>query len=138
MTSGVPAALRRLVLERAGGRCEYCGLAQEGQEATFHVDHVIPRKEGGETVLQNLALACVSCSLRKAARRTAADPETGEEVPLFSPRQDPWPDHFQWQGVVIVGLTATGRATIEALQMNRPLALAIRREEIALGRQPSE
>lgn len=138
MSLGVPAALRRLVIERAGGRCEYCGLAQEGQEAAFHVDHVIPRKDGGETDLQNLALACVSCSLRKAARRMAVDPETGEEVPLFSPRQDTWLDHFQWQGVVLVGLTATGRATADALQMNRPLVLAIRREEAVLGRHPSE
>lgn len=138
MSSGVPAALRRLVIERAGERCEYCGLAQDGQEAAFHVDHVIPRKEGGETDLPNLALACVSCSLRKAARRTAIDPETGEEVQLFSPRKDSWPDHFQWQGVALLGLTGTGRATIEALQMNRPLALAIRREETVLGRGPSK
>lgn len=32
------AGLRRLVVERAGNRCEYCRLAQEGQEATFHID----------------------------------------------------------------------------------------------------
>ena len=33
--NSIPAGLRRLVAFRAGGRCEYCGLAQEGQEATF-------------------------------------------------------------------------------------------------------
>ena len=36
----VPAELRRQVIFRAGDRCEYCGLAQEGQEATFHIDHI--------------------------------------------------------------------------------------------------
>ena len=133
MTPRIPAALRRLVIGRARGRCEYCGLAQEGQEATFHVDHVVPRKATGDTALRNLALACVSCSLRKAARQTAVDPETGEDVPIFNPRQDTWSEHFQWQGVLLVGLTTTGRATIEALQMNRPLILAIRHEEVQRG-----
>ena len=31
------------VVLRAGQRCEYCRLSQLGQEATFHIDHVIPR-----------------------------------------------------------------------------------------------
>lgn len=138
MSSRIPAALRRLVIDRAQGRCEYCRLAHEGQEAAFHVDHVIPRKAAGPTILENLAVACVSCSLRKAARRTAIDPETGEDAPLFNPRQDAWSEHFRWRGVVLVGLTATGRATIQALQMNRPLILAIRHEEALLGRHPTQ
>ncbi|WP_256366796.1 hypothetical protein [Anabaena sp. UHCC 0204] len=35
-----------------------------------------------------------------------------------------------------VGLTATGRGTIEALKMNREMMLAIRGEEELLGRHP--
>jgi len=132
----IPARLRRLVIQRAAGCCEYCGLSQEGQEATFHIDHVIPLAAGGETVAENLALACVSCSLRKAARQTAIDPQSGEEVTLYNPRRDTWHEHFQWDGVYLVGLTATGRATVEALNMNRVLILAIRREEAAMGRHP--
>jgi hypothetical protein len=92
---------------------------------------------GGETVLENLALACVSCSLRKAARESAIDPKSGQEVPLYNPRVDVWSDHFWWDGVRLVGLTATGRATVEALAMNRPLILAIREEEAAVGRPPA-
>jgi len=34
----MPAEMRRAVIARAGNRCEYCGLAQAGQEATFHVE----------------------------------------------------------------------------------------------------
>ena len=132
----ISARLRRLVIQRAAGCCEYCGLSQEGQEATFHIDHVIPLAAGGETVAENLALACVSCSLRKAARQTAVDPQSGEEVTLYNPRRDTWHEHFQWDGVYLVGLTATGRATVEALNMNRVLILAIRREEAAVGRHP--
>lgn len=135
MTS-VAGRVRRLVVARAGGRCEYCKLAQDGQEATFHVDHVVPSAAGGRTVADNLALACVSCSLRKEARRSAPDPDTGRTVPLFHPRRQTWRVHFQWAGNRIVGRTATGRATASALRMNRPLIVAIRAEEALRGRHP--
>jgi 5-methylcytosine-specific restriction endonuclease McrA len=77
--SSIPTFLRRLVIRRADGRCEYCHLSQAGQEATFHIDHIIPVSAGGKTVAENLALACVSCSLRKSARLFAIDPQTGLE-----------------------------------------------------------
>lgn len=134
--SDVPPDLQALVVLRAGQRCEYCRLSQPGQEATFHIDHVVPRAAGGPTTSDNLALACVSCSLRKWARQTAPDPDSGEEVPLFSPRKQTWTDHFRWEGERVVGLTPTGRATATALAMNRPLILAIRQEEAVRGRQP--
>jgi hypothetical protein len=134
--SDVSAALTRLVVLRAGNRCEYCGLSQLGQEATFHIDHVVPRAAGGPTTEENLALACVSCSLRKWARQTAPDPDGGGEVPLFNPRTQKWADHFRWDGERVVPLTPTGRATAAALAMNRPIVLAIRQEEAARGRHP--
>ena len=134
--SRIPRRLRRLVTLRARGRCEYCGLSQAGQEATFHIDHVVPSAKRGRTALDNLALACVSCSLRKEARQSALDPETGRQVKLFNPRRQRWQDHFRWNGVQLIGLTATGRATISALRMNRSLILAIRNEEMKHGRHP--
>lgn len=134
MSIAIPSHLRRLVLKRAGGRCEYCRLSQAGQEATFHVDHVVPLREGGQTLADNLALACVSCSLRKGARSSALDPESGVPVPLFHPRRDPWGAHFQWEGARLIGLTPVGRATVGALNMNRPLVLALREEDARLGR----
>jgi 5-methylcytosine-specific restriction endonuclease McrA len=132
--SDIPAAFRRLVSDRAAGHCEYCRLAQTSQEATFHVDHIKPRIAGGPATVDNLALACVSCSLRKAARENAEDPDTGLMAPLFNPRTQNWSDHFAWQGPMVVGLTPTGRATLTALAMNRPLVVAIRKE---LGDQSS-
>ena len=83
----IPPGLRRQVIFRAGNCCEYCGLAQQGQEATFHIDHIVPRVAGGPTDSGNLALACVSCSLRKESRRSGRDPETGRTVALFHPRR---------------------------------------------------
>ena len=111
----IPASLRRGVVARAGNRCEYCGLSQLGQAATFHLDHVMPEVAGGPTELANLALACIHCSLRKGARRMAIDPKTGASVRLFHPREQSWNLHFRWAGSEVAGITATGRATIAAL-----------------------
>jgi hypothetical protein len=134
--SYIPRTLRKNVIRRADNHCEYCQLSQEGQEATFHIDHVFPLILGGETILKNLALACVSCSLRKGAKQTAVDSETMQQVNLFNPRVDNWNEHFRWNGVILVGLTAKGRATIATLDLNRRIILAIREEEILLGRHP--
>jgi len=133
----IPIHLRRQVIQRAVNHCEYCGLSQAGQEAAFHVDHIVPVAARGATSPANLALACVSCSLRKGSRQKAVDPRANETVDLYHPRRNAWRLHFRWDGNGrIVGLTATGRATVAALSMNRSLAVAIRREEIVRGRQP--
>lgn len=134
--SDIPTAVADEVRLRARGRCEYCGLSQIGQEAVFHIDHIIPRAANGPTVSENPALACVSCSLRTGARQTALDPETGNDESLYHPRRDHWPDHVRWDGERVVPLTPTGRATVAALLMNRPVIVAIRQEEAARGRHP--
>jgi hypothetical protein len=132
----IPNSLRWQVIERAMNRCEYCGLSQEGQEAVFHIDHIHPVSLEGQTESENLALACVSCSLRKSAKVNAADPTTGVLAPLFNPRRDVWNLHFRWNGAELNGITPTGRATASGLAMNRPIALSIRREEMLRGRHP--
>jgi hypothetical protein len=106
----------------SGQCCEYCGLAQTGQEAIFHIDHVKPVDAGGKTIMKNLALACVSCSLRKGARQTGVDPQTGTTVPLFNPRRDSWRIHFRWDGMQLLGISPLGRATVAALKLNRGVA----------------
>jgi|LakMenE01Jun11ns_1017448.scaffolds.fasta_scaffold9702880_1 hypothetical protein len=130
------AALRLQVERRADGRCEYCRLSQAGQEARFHIDHIVPSSFGGQTTLENLCFACVSCSLRKGAKTHALDPETGVSAPLFHPRRDEWASHFDWLDCVVHGKTPVGRATIAALCLNRALIIEIRREEKWRGRHP--
>jgi len=134
--TAIPASLRRLVIQRANNRCEYCGISQIGQVATFHLDHIVPVVASGETIAENLALACVSCSLRKGARQSIKDSKTGESVFIFNPRLQLWQEHFAWNGVQVIGLTATGRVTVQALDLNRSTMLAIRAEEELLGRHP--
>ena len=132
----IPDILRQTVIHRAENRCEYCRISQAAQEATFHIDHIIPQAGGGATNSENLALACVTCSLRKAARQNVSDPETDDIVPIFHPRKDRWIDHFVLDGARIVGVTPTGRGTVAALTMNRKHALDIRAEEQLRGRYP--
>jgi hypothetical protein len=134
--SDVSASLRAIVVDRAGDRCEYRGLSQVGQEATFHIDHVVPASAGGPTRTTNLALAWVGCSLFKGARRTAVDPKTGEDASLYIPRRQRWTRHFRWDRETAVGVTRVGRATVAALRMNRPVIVSIRKEEAARGRHP--
>jgi hypothetical protein len=110
-------------------------LPQSSQEATFHIDHILPRVAGGETVEDNLALACVSCSLRKGARTHSIDSDV--PVRIFDPRTDDWNKHFiLTDDYLINGLTATGRATVQMLAMNRPAIVAIRKELDFFRRYP--
>jgi 5-methylcytosine-specific restriction endonuclease McrA len=78
MASEVSAALRRSVIERAKGACEYCQLHQDFSIYTHEVDHVTATKHGGKTILENLALACLPCNRRKGSDLTSFDPETGK------------------------------------------------------------
>ena len=95
-----------------------------------------PRGRRRRTTLDNLALACVSCSLRKGARQGTPDPGDGSEVELFNPRRDTWSQHFAWNGTEVIAHTPTGKGTIVALQLNRPAVRAIPFEELLRGRHP--
>lgn len=137
--AAVSARLARLVRQRAGDRCEYCQLPQQWQESTFHIDHVRPRFARGRSLVENLALACVGCSLKKGAQTSRTDPASGEAVRLFNPRLDEWKEHFTWDGHWrIVGLSPIGRATVIALDLNRIRLVEIRRDLALLGRYPPQ
>jgi 5-methylcytosine-specific restriction endonuclease McrA len=82
------AELRQFVRTRAAYQCEYCRLPQEFSELRFHIEHIVPRQHGGADHLDNLALACPDCNLRKGPNLTGIDPQTGEVTRLFDPRRD--------------------------------------------------
>jgi hypothetical protein len=56
------------------------------------------------------------------------DLTTGDEVPLFNPRQHRWEEHFKVDHPTaeLVGLTPIGRATVGRLRMNLPAQLEAR------------
>jgi 5-methylcytosine-specific restriction endonuclease McrA len=132
-----PRKLSRLVADRAQGRCEYCRSPAAFSTQPFEVDHIIPRGKGGLTVPENLALSC-GCNSYKGGRTHARDPKTGRRVPLFDPRRQHWSQHFAWSEdfLLIIGRTATGRATMEALHLNRPELLNLRRALRAIDEHP--
>jgi 5-methylcytosine-specific restriction endonuclease McrA len=59
MSEPISTNLRQLVYKRAMGRCEYCLMHQDVSPYTHEIDHLIARKHGGQTVAENLALACL-------------------------------------------------------------------------------
>jgi hypothetical protein len=130
------AEMAAVVKVRARERCEYCGMCQVLQGATFHIEHIFPRTCGGATDLENLALACPSCNLHKSDRSHGVDPETGHPAALFHPLRDVWEDHFVWNGIEVMGVTAVGRATIQTLDLNHPRRLRVRSAEAVFGLFP--
>jgi HNH endonuclease len=63
----IPARLRFYVLRRDGFACTYCGRRAQVDGVVLHIDHVIPVRAGGLTVLENLRTACAACNLGKGA-----------------------------------------------------------------------
>lgn len=114
----IPAALRRLVVERAGSRCEYCLLPAEVAFFPHEVDHVIAEKHGGQTEAGNLAFACWRCNRHKGSDLGSFDPQTRNFSLLFNPRRHVWTEHFAWQDEQIVGVTPEGRTTISLLRLH--------------------
>jgi hypothetical protein len=119
-------ALARIVWQRARERCEYCLLPSALSVAPFEIDHVIPRKHGGLTLEDNLALACFYCNRYKGPNIAGFDLRSRLMSRLFDPRHDVWEHHFQWQSVRIDGISAIGRTTIGVLRLNHPEMLLVR------------
>jgi HNH endonuclease len=138
MASDISDSLRALVRDRARGRCEYCQTSEELSGIRCQADHILPRSRQGVSTASNLCLACSACNGHKHARTHAVDPDSDEEVSLFDPRQQKWHDHFAWNedGTTIMGITATGRATVVALQMNDPLIAGARSLWVGIGVHP--
>ena len=133
-------AIRHLVRDRAGHRCEDCLLPQKyAVVVRFHIEHIRARQHGGDNDPANLALACPHCNRFKGPNLTSFDPETDELVPLFNPRVQSWHEHFALDDVMLVGLTPIGRATVQLLHMNAEDRLKVRaalkeRGELDIGR----
>jgi hypothetical protein len=132
----IPTDLRRLIIERAVGCCEYCRVPESGGTVGYHVEHVIAIAHGGQTSEDNLAYSCPTCNRYKGSNIAAADPETGDPTFLFHPRRHEWDDHFTLQGVIIESLTPEGRATEFVLRLNESDRLEHREILFQSGRFP--
>lgn len=95
------AADQNTIVERAGGRCEYCQSQMQYSGQSFEFGHIHPISLAGETSLENLALACGGCNRHKSNKVQGIDPATGEMVALFNPRNQRWEKHFILAGMKI-------------------------------------
>jgi hypothetical protein len=134
----VPVELRERVRVASRYRCGYCLCAEAFTGMLMEIDHLIPESLGGLTEEDNLWLACTLCNDYRGNRTDGPDPETGEKVRLFDPRHQVWADHFRWSaaGDEMIGLTATGRATVDALRLNLAVRVTARRNWVTAGWHP--
>ena len=133
----IPELLRTFVTHRERDLCEYCQTAQI-IVVSMEIDHIIPEVADGLTIESYLCLTCRACNSFKQDFQTGIDPETGDIVPLFNPRTQIWSDHFKWtiNGLNLIGLTPSGRATINRLRINRDGVVASRRLWVQAGWYP--
>ena len=82
----------------------------------------------GASMPENTALSCHECNEKKGPNIAGVDPNDGEVARLFNPRTQKWSDHFDFRGPNIVGLTPTGRATVQTLGMNEEDRVLLRAE----------
>ncbi|MCL6752906.1 HNH endonuclease [Nostoc sp. CCCryo 231-06] len=129
---------KKAVAERAKGCCEYCRSQVSFAIQPFSVEHIIPKSQGGQTTLDNLALSCQGCNNHKYNKTVGSDIVSGNIVSLYHPRQQQWSDHFAWNDNfnLVIGLSPTGRITVETLQLNRDGVVNLRRILYAMGEHP--
>ena len=132
-------AYRRLVTARAGGVCEYCRLIESACGVTFHIEHILPSSQGGETAMSNLALSCPGCNLAKGGRTIGKNQE-GAITRIFNPRdfepsQLGWHLHFALhrETGVIAARSSVGEATLDILNMNSSSRVFARKLQIQAG-----
>jgi hypothetical protein len=140
----IPAGIRLRIRAMAGDRCGYCLAPQRLLPWELEIEHIRPSARGGGDEEENLWLSCRSCNSFKAAQMHAHDPVTNRTVLLFNPRRQKWSRHFKWSpdATQVIGLTASGRATVVALKLNNMFSVTARRqwalafEDFLTKRQP--
>ena len=136
--SYIPASLKRQVIERAGGCCEYCRIHEDDSDTRFHIEHIIAITHGGKTILENLALSCSRCNWLKGSNIAGADPQTDEPTFLFHPRRHHWDDHFDIEDVQIIPKTPEGRVTEFILRLNESMRVEHRQLLIQFNHYPCQ
>ena len=130
--------VKQFVIGRSSGYCEYCKCPADFSTELFSIEHILPRSKQGLDTTDNLAYACSGCNIFKSNKTVFLDTISQELHPLFHPRTMIWHDHFIWDDTLtlMIGKTAIGRATIEALKLNRRPIKNLRRALIAIHEHP--
>ena len=136
--SYISANAKQLIFSRANGCCEYCKCPADFSTELFSVEHILPLSKLGTNDIENLAFSCIGCNIFKSNKTEFLDTVSQQSFPLFNPRTMTWHDHFIWDETfsIVIGKTAIGRVTIEALQLNRRQVRNLRRALIAINEHP--
>lgn len=136
----IPKKIKREILKLAEGRCEYCKSLAKYSLQPFHLDHIIPLVLEGETILDNLAYSCGGCNGIKNIKIEAFDPLSNLMIPFFHPRKEIWLEHFRWNDdkTLMIGISPSGRVTVNTLQLNRFEVVNMRKLTILSGEHPPE
>ncbi|MBA4420178.1 MAG: HNH endonuclease [Anaerolinea sp.] len=81
---------RNEVFRRDNNTCQYCGK----RNATFTIDHVLPRKSGGLHRWDNVVTACISCNHHKGSQT----PEQAQMRLMSFPADPPASALYYFQG----------------------------------------
>jgi hypothetical protein len=138
MSSYISAELRQRVSAYFRECCAYCRTPAALTIAIYEIEHIAPRVHEGKSTFANLCFACPTCNRYKGTRQSMNDAVTGKSIALFHPHQQRWQDHFRWSedATILIGRTDTGRVTADALHMNRPELVRLRRLWVRLGEFP--
>ncbi|MBN2012931.1 HNH endonuclease [candidate division KSB1 bacterium] len=74
---------RKNIIKRDGYQCQYCST----KTGPFTIDHIIPKRSGGEDSWENLVCACIECNNKKRDR-------TPEEAGMTLLRKPKKPSHL--------------------------------------------
>jgi 5-methylcytosine-specific restriction endonuclease McrA len=118
MSKNIPDALRREVAIRAAYRCEYCRRPEIDGFIRYQSDHIISRKHGGRTILENLAHTCPICNNAKGSDLSTILKDENKLIRLFHPRKDNWFQHFDVNDGLIIAKTDIAEGTIKLLKLN--------------------
>jgi len=101
---------RHNVYLRDNYTCQYCANKFAHDDLTF--DHVIPRRDGGKTVFDNILTACEECnqekghehrkSIRKAFHPSYWDlAKNCRKIPITIPHES-WLNYLNWDGKITI------------------------------------
>ena len=134
MTRYISESLRKQVENRADNLCEYCLIPIEETYFGGEIDHIVGIKHDGETVLENLALACQPCNRSKGSDLGSNSVAAKILTRFYNPRIDVWADHFQVnEDAEIIPLTEIGEVTVRIFKFNEFERVLERQGLIELG-----
>ncbi|MEM8527233.1 MAG: HNH endonuclease signature motif containing protein [Bacteroidota bacterium] len=128
---------RQIVAERANFQGEYCRIYEDNSFYTFQIEHIISRKHGGNSELENLAYACPSCNRLKGSDLGSILLPDEQFFRFFHPRKNEWLDHFEfYPNCSLYAKTSEAEVTIKIFQLNHPDTIIERKLLIEMGLFP--